>query len=301
MRRTPALLLCLLLVLAGCAAPSTQPAPQPEKPSPAAESETLAEPEPPAELEVPAEPELPQEEAAGQQEPEEPFGMAQVSILDAGVTYTHEDGTELLSIQSQNITVTVPGKPEVEESINADLRNLLEDANAEGLALSDTAEEDYSLALEDEREWYPYEYSLKAEVTRLDGQVLSLRFDAYQYTGGVHGYGFSYGRSYDLASGSRLTLDFMSVQGASFRDAALEQIQALCQTEDYADLLYPKGNYEDALPDVVQDTRFYLDEEGVVFVADPYLIGPYSSGTIQFCLPYSALEGVLKENYLPAA
>ena len=68
-----------------------------------------------------------------------------------------------------------------------------------------------------------------------------------------------------------------------------------------ADLLYPKGSYEDALSDVVQDARFYLDGEGVVFTADPYLIGPYSSGTIQFCLPYSALEGDLKENYLPAA
>lgn len=294
MRRTLALLLCLLLALTGCAS-STQPAPQPEEPSPAAESET------PVESESPAEPEQPQAEETPQPEPEDPSDTAQVSILDAGLTYTHEDGTELLSIQSQSITVTVPGRPEVEESINADLRNLLEDANAEGLALSDTAKEDYSLVLEEGWEWAPYQSSFRAEVTRCDGQVLSLRFDEYQYTGGVHGYGFSYGRSYDLASGSRLTLDFMSAQGASFRDTALERIQALCLTEDYADLLYPKGSYEDALSDVVQDARFYLDGEDVVFTADPYLIGPYSSGMIAFRLPYSELEGVLKENYLPAA
>ena len=55
MRRTLALLLCLLLALTGCA-PSTQPAPQPEEPSPAAESET------PVESESPAEPEQPQAE-----------------------------------------------------------------------------------------------------------------------------------------------------------------------------------------------------------------------------------------------
>lgn len=300
MRRTLALLLCLLLALTGCA-PSTQPAPQPEEPSPAAESETPAEPESPGEPEAPTEPENPQAEEAPRQETEDPSGTAQVSILDAGVTYTHEDGTELLSIQSQDITVTVPGRPEVEESINADLRNLQENVNAASLALSDTAKEDYSLSLEEGWEWSPYQSSFRAEVTRCDGQVLSLRFDEYQYTGGVHGYGFSYGRSYDLASGSRLTLDFMSAQGTSFRDTALERIQSLCLTEDYADLLYPKGSYEDALSDVVQDARFYLDGKGVVFTADPYLIGPYSSGIIEFHLPYSELEGVLKENYLPEA
>ncbi|MGM9537828.1 MAG: DUF3298 domain-containing protein [Candidatus Onthomonas sp.] len=300
MRRTLALLLCLLLALTGCA-PSKQSAAQPEEPALAAEPEVPAEPENPAESETPAEPEQPQEAAEPQPEPEDPSDTAQVSILDAGLTYTHEDGTGLISVQSQSITVTVPGKPEVEESINADLRNLLDGANADIQALADAAKEDYSLALEEGWEWYPYEFFLQAEVTRCDGRVLSLRFDEYQYTGGVHGYGFSYGRSYDLVSGSRLTLDFMSVQGASFRDTALERVEALCQTEDYAELLYPKGSYEDGLTDVVQDARFYLDEEGVIFLADPYLIGPYSSGVIEFHLPYSELEGVLKENYVPAA
>ncbi|MGM9593354.1 MAG: PdaC/SigV domain-containing protein [Candidatus Onthomonas sp.] len=293
MRRTLALLLCLLLALTGCAS-STQPAAQPEEPAPAAESES------PAESETPAEPEQAQEEETPQQEAADPSGAAQVSILDADLTCTHEDGTELISIQSQSITVTVPGKPEVEESINADLRNLLESANADIQALADAAKEDYSQALEEEWEWYPYEFFLQAAVTRCDGRVLSLRFDEYQYTGGVHGYGFSYGRSYDLASGSRLTLDFMSAQGASFRDIALERVEVLCQTEDYAELLYPKGSYEDALSDVVQDARFYLEAADVVFLADPYLIGPYASGVIEFRLPYSELEGVLKENYIPA-
>lgn len=286
MRRTLALLLCLLLALTGCTS-VPQPAAQPERQlSPEAEPE---QPQGEAELEQPQE--------TQQQEEDTPSDAVQVSLVDTGVTYTHEDGAELLAVHSQEITVTVPGRPEVEESINADLRNLLEGAEAETPALAEAAKADYSATLAGEGEWTPYEDTLRATVTRQDGQVLSLRFDIYQQTGGVHGYGTAFGRSYSLSTGSRLTLDFLSAQGASFRDAALEKVAELCQTETYEELLFP--DYEDELPEVVQDNQFYLDEEGVVFLADPYLIGPYSSGIIQFCLPYSELEGLLSQDYLP--
>lgn len=306
MKRIAVLLLSLLLTLAGCAAaPAQQPAAsQPEMPA-AAEPEAAETPEPPQE--EAAQPEESDGAEAQEEQPreepvqgsEETAGEAQVAIVDTGVTYTHEDGAELAAIQSQEITVTIPGKPEVEENINADLRNLLEESDQSNQMLVSAAKEDYSLALEDGLEWSPYQSSLKAAVTRCDSRVLSLRFTAFEYTGGVHGYASSYGRSYDLASGSRLTLDFMSAQGASFREAALEQIQALCQTEEYQDLLFAPEIYADALSDVVRDDSFCLDGEGVVFLADPYLIGPYASGIIEFPLPYEELTGVLKSGYLP--
>lgn len=286
MRRTLALLLCLLLALTGCT-PFTQSSAQPEQAS------TEAEPEQPQEEAEPA----PEAQQETRQEEDTPPDTVQVSIVDTGATYTHEDGTELLSVHSQEITIAVPGKPEVEESINADLRNLLEDVEAETPTLMEAAKEEYSITLEDGAEWTPYEDTLQATVTRQDSQVLSLRFDVYQQTGGVHGYGTSFGRSYSLSTGSRLTLDFLSAQGASFRDAALEKVGELCQTEQYEGLLFP--DYADNLSEVVQDNLFCLDQDGVVFWADPYLIGPYSSGTIRFCLPYSELEGLLNQNYLP--
>lgn len=305
MKRITVLLLCLLLALAGCAAPSVPDEAGAQSPPAAGTPEETEEPEEAQESETPEEPaespESPEQPAA---EPEEPEGaepvpqLAQVEIQTRSESVTLEDGTELARITQPEISVTVSGKPEVEESIRADLRNLLDNRAQAAQQLTQAAREDYSFAAAEGLDWSPYENDLEVQVVRCDERVLSLRFNAFEYNGGMHGYGFSYGRSYDLSSGSWLTLDFMAAQGASFRDVALERIQALCQTEDYQDLLFSSDLYLDSLPDVVRDDRFYLNEEGVVFLADPYLIGPYASGVIEFTLPYGELTGVLKSAYL---
>lgn len=221
-----------------------------------------------------------------------------VDVQTDDQTVTAEDGTELAQITTLSVTVSVEGDPEVEESINADLRQLAEDVSSSAQEFDETARADYDYALEEGLDWYAYASDLGVEVTRCDGQVLSLWFEGYQYYGGAHGSTYSYGRSYDLSSGSRLTLDHLSDQGVSFREYALEQITALAQTEEYADRLFEGIGKED-LEAVVTDTSFYFTDEAIVFAADPYVIASYAAGTIQFPLAYSDLEGTVRAEYLP--
>lgn len=286
--------LLLLLLLAGCAAPAD-----------AQNSDTQEEPTESASTQA-DETDDAQEQDAGLAQAEDAEesvdsdSVAQVDIQIYSESVTQEDGVELMEVSEAEITVSVPGKPEVEESIRADLRNFLERESEAVQQLKGSAQEDYRAATEEELEWTPYEFSLQVQVTRCDEQVLSFRFIRYQNSGGVNDSIACFGRSYDMASGSRLTLDFMSAQGASLRDTGLEQVQAQVQTEEYQSLLFESGYDEDCLADVVQDETFYLDDQGIVFMASPSLIGPSSSGVIEFDLSYAALQGVMKENYLPA-
>lgn len=288
MKRAIALLLCLLLVLTGCTAGAGESAaPAETEPQP---TEQVSDPS--EEASEPAEESQPEET----EEPAEASGLAQVDIRERSESVTAEDGTEVQSIRTVNITVTVPGKPEVEESISADLRRLLETSAQAEQELTAGAQEAYAGVKGTDESWYPYESALQVEVTRCDERVLSLRFDAYQYTGGIHGYGYAYGRSYDLASGSRITLDFMSDRSVSFPDEAAWRVLELCQSEEYADGLFP--DYEEYIGDVVNDQYFYLGEDGVVFLANPYVISSYADGILEFTLEYDSLEGVVKAEYL---
>ncbi len=222
-----------------------------------------------------------------------------VSISMAEGSYSHEDGTQLVTVTTVSISVSIEGRPEVEESINADLQALLNQTSTANADLKAQVEADYEASLEEGWDWYAYESQLTAEVVRCDSQVVSIRFNGYSYSGGVHGYSFSYGRSYDVQSGSRLSLAFLSASGADFPTYALERVAELCGTEAYSDLVYSADVDTESLSDVVSDEQFLLSSEGVVFLADPYVIGPYASGIIEFTLPYDELEGVVKADYLP--
>ncbi|MCC8181785.1 MAG: DUF3298 and DUF4163 domain-containing protein [Clostridiales bacterium] len=222
-----------------------------------------------------------------------------VSIAVTDGSYSHENGTQLLTVTMVNISISVEGKPEVEESINADLQALLSETSTVNSELKAQVEADYEASLEEDWEWYAYESELTAQVVRCDSQVLSIRFNGYSYSGGAHGYSFSYGRSYDVQSGSRLSLTFLSANGADFPTYALKRVTDMCGTEEYSELLFDTDIIQESLSDVVSDEQFLLTGEGVVFLADPYVIGPYSSGIIEFTLPYDELEGVVKADYLP--
>ncbi len=241
-----------------------------------------------------------EDEAAGDADGTDTAVIPTVSIAVTDGSYSHEDGTELLSVTMVSISVSVEGRPEVEESINADLQALLSQISTANSDLKAQVDADYEATAEEGWEWYAYESQLTAEVVRCDSQVLSIRFNGYSYSGGAHGYSFSYGRSYDVQSGSRLSLAFLSATGADFPTYALERVTELCGSEAYSGLVFDTAVDQEALSDVVSDEQFLLTEDGVVFLADPYVIGPYSSGIIEFTLPYDELEGVVKADYLPA-
>lgn len=308
--RNIALLLCLCLIvcLAGCGetVAETDNTQTEAADSVSVSDETETDAQAAADAAAAAAADQEASEDAGAEEPESTAGedtaaVPTVSISVSSGSFSHENGTELLTMTTVSISVSVEGKPEVEESINADLQALLNETGTANSELRAQVEADYEAFLEEDGgDWYAYESQLTAEVVRCDSQVLSIRFNGYSYSGGAHGYSFSYGRSYDVQSGSRLSLTFLSASGADSPTYALERVAELCGTAAYSGLLFDTDVVQESLSDVVSDEQFIMTEEGVTFLADPYVIGPYASGIIEFTLPYDELEGVVKADYLPA-
>ena len=123
------------------------------------------------------------------------------------------------------------------------------------------------------------------------GNLLGLGVLRYDYSGGAHGnYGTAVA-SYDLRTGRRLRYADI------FRPAAARQLPALLARAVRPLVgLRPDEPLDKALlvNKLPVTHNVLLTEGGVVFLYQPYEIGPYSQGEIQVFLPLAALRALLR-------
>lgn len=111
----------------------------------------------------------------------------------------------------------------------------------------------------------------------------------YSYMGGAHGYGVSRYINYSISLNKILSLDDLFNPG--FENKLNDIIREKLKWE-YSDAVYDP----DKLDDISYSEIFRVKTSGIDFIYDPYVIGPYSSGTITVEVYLSQLEeeGLLK-------
>lgn len=133
----------------------------------------------------------------------------------------------------------------------------------------------------------PFEAYLGCTIAYNENCMLSLYFDAYQFTGGAHGNTTRTSDTWDLGCGRRVTMARFFKPGATYKAYVIntvnEQISAQMET----------GNgmyFEDFDTNAARHFNpgsFYLVPEGLVVYYQQYQIAPYASGIPEFLLPFS--------------
>lgn len=212
-------------------------------------------------------------------------------VTESGITY--------LSLYCTYPIVSIEGNEDAAAKINEDIRSHVEPF------MSDTYEwltNDLQYLLEDDPEltdtYYTAEKSYR--VARADDKVISFAVVTYEYLGGAHGMPVSSSYNYDTKTGELIAFDELSDNPDSFHADTLAYNQKLAATEAYSERMFSSdditnGTLENVLYD---DGTWCLATYGLVFVSDPYLLGPYAAGAIEFIIPYYALADMgLKEDY----
>lgn len=122
--------------------------------------------------------------------------------------------------------------------------------------------------------------------------ILGYCVERYIYTGGAHGYNFRLFRNYDVSTGKVFEESDLFAEG--YEEPLRELIIAqLAQTEEPnpAGLLSQQGYF---VQDIKPNNNFFLSEEGVTYVFNPYDIAPYSFGESEILLTWDKLEDILK-------
>ena len=225
-----------------------------------------------------------------------PDSSVSVSIVTADtVELTTEDGTVYYTITCSYPVVSIDGNDAAAERINADISSRVDNYNSGVNSDAETAKEDFEYMLSDADEGYapsPYTADLSFTLIRADDNVISFTEDGYIYMGGAHGSPASIGVNYDTKTGDLIAFTDLSDDPDAFHADTLAYNQELAQTDYYSTQMFStdditNGTLEDTL---YADDAWYLSPAGLVFMSAPYALAPYAAGTLEFTIPYSALD-----------
>lgn len=131
---------------------------------------------------------------------------------------------------------------------------------------------------------YPlYNFSSIFENTYLGSDYVSAEIVLSDYTGGAHENPVIYGATFDRATGQPVTLDqALALTGMTLEQVASSSKAQLAQNPD----TQPTGMWasgSDPTPD--NYSTFLINKTDVVFIFQPYQVGPFSSGAPQVVIP----------------
>lgn len=135
------------------------------------------------------------------------------------------------------------------------------------------------------------------DVARGDGSVLSLVFESYVNSGGVHPNVVYTTANFSTETGERLTLADIAENPQSLSSACESYIKNLIKDGDYPSDSFAPG-YEDAIPGLLADDLWYFSDEGLTFIANIYTLASYAAGSFRFTVPYSEVQHLIKPQYL---
>ena len=217
--------------------------------------------------------------------------MAAISLTEQTEVTFGKDSTTVFEYTYQNVRLILPDA-EMALTVNLDILNRID-------ATKTTASDIMNDAVAANPQ-YPYYFSIVYEPQRMDTAVLSLFGRQTVYSGGS-ALNSGHGLTYDLATGSVLTLEDVLADGVTADTLCPLVINALAalpaETYLFDDYVTTVENRFSG--DFLQDGSWHLAETGLCFTFAPYEVAPNSAGFVHAVIPYEQLTGILEDAWFP--
>ena len=142
---------------------------------------------------------------------------------------------------------------------------------------------------------YPWNMEISIDLLSQTLNNVAIEESTSSYTGGAHPNSYVAYHNYSVNSAELLSLEDIVLdqkQLLKVAEKAFRQANNMGEWEAFVE----KGFDMDSL--FVLTQNFALTKDGLEFLYNPYEIAPYSMGTIEFSIPYSNLENILKPAFL---
>ena len=231
--------------------------------------------------------------------------------------FDQQNGTQkILTFSYETPAVYIEGREETSEAINEYIARLSETyvtgndygvGTADGLnVMLEMAQDNYYVAVENKLD-LPLEFTsdVTVKTKRLDENSVNLVYTSYVFTGGAHGNYGDYAYVFDSETGELLTLEKLTDNVDKLNSYLTEYMMKLISEdkEQYYSQRMPEGylfetSTEDAVKALLREGSWYFDNEGLCIFSNPYELGPYASGIIEFHIPYSELRGHIGSKWI---
>lgn len=221
------------------------------------------------------------------------ISLSSIATPIVSESFYDKDGSLLLEYIYQNVFL-IYSDAAVADALYLSMINAMDYSTG----LQDTLSQAKDAYAENNKNWQPYKYSVLFDTMRIDQTVISIYGEITVETNEQSTMQVS--SSYSLIDGKYLT--FEDIQGKSYHYyTLLELINAKLRASYPTDQLFE--DYQNTIGTQLRSkdyTNWFFTETGLSFFYLPMEIAPNSEGTIVVEVPYSELEGLLKDDYFPA-
>lgn len=210
-------------------------------------------------------------------------------------------------------SIIFTSKSDIKDSLNAFIHNILLLNDAGDLAYDSIEErmqdfiDDNKEANEEDKEIYkdmgldftPMKWTCEVKISVLlnTPNLLTIRYDETNFTGGAHANMATRFFNFDMRTGKQLQLGDIFKNADNYYNLLMplaqkhfrKSLQAVGKSAQYID----ENFVFDKLPE-----HFAITAKGILFSFDPYEIGSFSDGTLQFEVPYSDLAAIINTNII---
>lgn len=141
-----------------------------------------------------------------------------------------------------------------------------------------------------------YEHLLTAHPVAVQKNLLSYSIERYLYMGGAHGINTRLFFNFDLTTGQQVNEKDLFTEGyEQFVPALL--VQCLIEQNDNLQLISDLRESDYMIEAIVPNGNFYVTEDGITYIFNPYDIAPYSLGETEIFIAADKIKPYLKPEW----
>ena len=203
--------------------------------------------------------------------------------------FTYEN-TLVLSMVNQYVKVLLPGGGPVETAINSRILMQVD----EEVRYSSTTLYDQAVALFQDAQaqgfpFHAFESGLFYRTMFNQDCYLSIYRDQFQYTGGAHPTTMRFSDTWDMRTGMVVPLSSFFPSTTDYQQLLLKIILAEADRRQEEEAIF-FDDYRSLIVQRFNPESFYLSPCGLTIYYQQVDIGPYSTGIVEFTIPFSVLR-----------
>lgn len=129
------------------------------------------------------------------------------------------------------------------------------------------------------------------EVTYNQNRILSLYTDRYVYGGGAHGNTKRTAETWDMQSGTKVTMEMLFPDNSDYESYVKKQVIAQIKKQMKEGNAYYFDDYVENVNNTFNVNNFFLTDKGMAVYFQQYDIAPYSSGIPVFIIGWTLKRG----------
>lgn len=200
------------------------------------------------------------------------------------------DNIGMMRLHINYPVININNNRSAEEKINNEISMQVENYLAYATdILYDQAINYYKESIKNNFPFFRYEVYIEYVITYNDNCFLSLYSSNYKFTGGAHGDTRRTSNTWELCTGENIYLNNFFNPNVNYTHLLVQEIINQAEKNLIENQLIYFEDYRELIVKYFNPINFFMSPTGITIYYHQYDIGPYSTGIIEFTIPYEKI------------